>query len=195
MALQNLHLRFKSGRRLQSSQQRSPPRRCALVVHKAYDAQRCAPWPCQQLPVSATNRRLTALLLVPRLARPAGSGSRLRACCRVAAPTSIYSTTRRFSGSVSASVRSVGNGISCPPARTRERCTGTWRPPSAISLDAVPAREATRSAWCAYRRGPLRAVRSSAIIAVSTFRAERMANSKSSGGCSNGSLSHDRRSR
>jgi hypothetical protein len=49
--------------------------------------------------VFATNRRLTALLLAPRVAIVDGSGSRLRAYCRVATPTSICSTTRRFNGS------------------------------------------------------------------------------------------------
>ncbi len=49
--------------------------------------------------VLATNRRLTALLLVPRLGTAAGSGSKLRAYCRVATPTSICSTTRRSNGS------------------------------------------------------------------------------------------------
>ena len=39
--------------------------------------------------VLATNRRLTLLLLVPRLTTSAGPGSRLRAYWRVATPTSI----------------------------------------------------------------------------------------------------------
>jgi hypothetical protein len=52
--------------------------------------------------VFVTKRRLTALLLVPRLRIVAGTGSRLRAYRRVATPTSICSTTRRFNGSTSA---------------------------------------------------------------------------------------------
>ena len=129
--------------------------------------------------VFATNRRLTLLLLVPRLTTPAGSGSRLRAYWRVATPTSICSTTRRFSGSVWASVCTVGKGTSRPPARTRGRWIPTLRPPSTTSLGTVPARDAWRTAVCAYR-GPQRAVRSSSSIASSTRRPERTISSKNS---------------
>jgi hypothetical protein len=44
----------------------------------------------------------TALLLVPRRVISGPSGSKRRAYCRVATPTSICSTTRRSSGSVAA---------------------------------------------------------------------------------------------
>jgi hypothetical protein len=54
-------------------------------------------------------------------------------------------TTRRFSGSVSPSVRNVGNSTSRPSARTRSRRIATLRPPSATPLATVPAREATRA--------------------------------------------------
>jgi hypothetical protein len=64
--------------------------------------------------VFATNRRLTALLLVPRLRIVAGTGSRLRAYPRVATPTSICSTTRRFNGSTSAIAWNAGSGTSWP---------------------------------------------------------------------------------
>ena len=49
--------------------------------------------------VFATHRRLTLLWLVPRRTTPDGRGSRLRASWRVAPPTSMCSTTRRFNGS------------------------------------------------------------------------------------------------
>jgi hypothetical protein len=49
--------------------------------------------------VFATNRRLTALVLVPRASIVVGSAPRLRAYRRVATPGSICSTTRRYSGS------------------------------------------------------------------------------------------------
>ena len=45
-----------------------------------------------------------------------GNGSRLRAYWRVATPTSICSTTRRFSGSSLAIARNVGSGTSSPLA-------------------------------------------------------------------------------
>lgn len=74
------------------------------------------------------------------------NGSRLRAYWRVATPTNICSTTRRFSGSLSANVRNVGSSTSRPSARTRGRRIATFRPPSTTSLATVPAREAARSA-------------------------------------------------
>src|SRR5262249_55826253 len=55
--------------------------------------------------VLATNRRLTALLLVPREMTSAPVGSKLRAYWRVATPISICSTIRRLSGSVSANLK------------------------------------------------------------------------------------------
>jgi len=72
-------------------------------------------------------------------------GARLRAYWRVATPTSICSTTRRFSGSSRVIARKVGNGTSSPLARTRGRRSATLRPPSTTSLGTVPAREACRS--------------------------------------------------
>ncbi len=93
-----------------------------------------------------TKRRLTARLLVPRLRIVAGTGSRLRAYRRVATPTSLCSTTRRFNGSTSAIAWNVGSGTSRPSARTRGRRTATLRPPNTTSLLTVPAREAWRSA-------------------------------------------------
>ena len=67
------------------------------IVSSAVDRQ-ASSWAA----VFTTNRRLTALLLVPRTRTSAPAGSRLRPYCRVATPMSICSTTRRFSGSVSA---------------------------------------------------------------------------------------------
>ena len=98
--------------------------------------------------VFATKRRLTALLLVPRTwhigAAPAPSCG---AYWRVATPTSICSTTRRFSGSV------VGERLKRRQRRLPRRRRGpaagesaTFRPPSTTSLGTVPARDAARSA-------------------------------------------------
>ncbi|MBA2602977.1 MAG: hypothetical protein H0U94_05275 [Acidobacteria bacterium] len=90
----------------------------------------------------------------------------------MATPTSICSTTRRLSGSTSAIAWKVGKATSWPSARTRGRRTTTFRPPSTTSLLTVPAREAWRSARCAYR-GPHSATRSSSSIASNTFRPDR----------------------
>ena len=76
----------------------------------------------------------------------AGTGSRLRAYCRVATPTSICSTTRRFNGSTSAMRLERRQRHLVAAARTRGRRTATFRPPSTTSLGTVPAREAWRSA-------------------------------------------------
>ena len=95
--------------------------------------------------VFATTRRLTLLLLVPRPTTPAGRGSRLRAYWRVATPTSMCSTTRRFNGSVCARAWNVGSGTSRPSARTRGRETATLHPASTTSLGTVPARDAARA--------------------------------------------------
>ena len=58
-------------------------------------------------------RRLTALLLVPRLRSVAGTGSKLRVYRRMATPTSICWTTRRFKGSTSTMAGNVGSGTLC----------------------------------------------------------------------------------
>ncbi|NQW04252.1 MAG: hypothetical protein HQ485_09505 [Acidobacteria bacterium] len=66
--------------------------------------------------VWTTKRRLTALLLVPRLVSASPIGSKLRAYCRVVTPTSICSTMRRFNGSVWAIAWNVGSATSWPTA-------------------------------------------------------------------------------
>jgi hypothetical protein len=129
--------------------------------------------------VVATTRRLTALLLVPRLVTVAGTGSKLRAYRRVATPTSICSATRRFNGSSSAMAWNVGRATSWPPPRTRGRRTVTFRPPSTTAFGTMPARTAWRLATCAYR-GPQMAARSSSSIVSKTFKPDRMARSNSS---------------
>ena len=89
--------------------------------------------------VRATKRRLTLLLLVPRLGMSAGSGSRLRAYCRVVTPTSSCSRTRRFMESCPASAWNVGNGTSWPSARTRARADlGLPAPPHYPRAAAQP---------------------------------------------------------
>jgi hypothetical protein len=86
-----------------------------------------------------------ALLLVPRVRIEGPVDSRLRPYWRVATPTSICSTTRRLSGSVSANAAKVGNATSAPPDRTRGRRICTCRPASTTSLAPVPARDVWRS--------------------------------------------------
>ena len=124
--------------------------------------------------VSRTNRRLTALLLVPRTRTAAPTGSKLRPYCRVATPRSICSTTRRFNGSVSANALNVGRATSALAERTRGRRICTFRPPRTTSLVTVPARDAARSGSCAYR-GPQIAVRSASSIVVRTLRPDATA--------------------
>ena len=100
----------------------SSPARSSASNGVARHASSCA-WVC------ATKRRLTALLLVPRVVMFAPSGSRLRAYWRVATPISIWSTTRRFSGSASVNAWAVGSGTSMPSRRTRGRRIATLCPP------------------------------------------------------------------
>ena len=129
--------------------------------------------------VFRTNRRLTALLLVPRTRTSSPTGSKLRPYCRVATPRSICSTTRRFNGSVSANASNVGSATSAPAARTRGRRICTCRPPRTTALVTVPARDAARAGRCSYR-GPQIAVRSASSIVWSTFRPDATASSISS---------------
>ncbi len=76
--------------------------------------------------VAATNRRLTALRLVPRDASPGGAGSIERAYFRVETPSTICSTARGVSGSASANCSHVSSFISRPSTLcTRGRRTRT----------------------------------------------------------------------
>ena len=115
----------------------SSPTRSRSSSGVTRQASNCA-WVC------ATNRRLTALLLVPRVRTSAPSGSRLRSYWRVATPMSICSTTRRLRGSVCVKASTEGSATSWPSRRTRGRRIPTLRPPSTTSLGACPAREARR---------------------------------------------------
>ena len=123
----------------------SSPTRSSASSGVARHASSCA-WVC------ATKRRLTALLLVPPVVTSAPSGSRLRAYWRVATPISIWSTTRRFSGSAFANARAVGNGTSSPARRARGRRIATFRPPSTDLTRRMPrsirlARRLMRISW------------------------------------------------
>ena len=111
-----------------------------------------------------------------------GTGSRLRAYWRVATPTSIWSTTRRFNGSVCASPWNVGSGNLTPRRRARAgRCTGHLAS-AQHDFAGHRASTGTRHALAdAHTEGPHSAVRSSSSIASSTRRPERTINSNSSG--------------
>ena len=81
---------------------------------------------------------------MPRVVTSAPSGSRLRAYWRVATPINIWSTTRRFSGSVSVKARAVGSGTSVPSRRARGRANRApsarpTRPDSAYAPRDAPA--------------------------------------------------------
>ena len=84
----------------------------------------------RRLADSATNRRDTALLDVPRSATSAGVGSNVPAYRRVDTPAATAASVCSSSGSVAAAHRKLGSGSSPASLRTRSRGTATWRPPS-----------------------------------------------------------------
>ena len=97
--------------------------------------------------VIATNRRLTALLLVPALQHRSGSVSRERAYFRVATPIAICSRARTSGASVLARVAPTCRAVPRPfRSTTRGRRSVTRRPPSARSPGVDPARVAPRAA-------------------------------------------------
>ena len=100
---------------------------------------------CSRLADSATNRRDTALLDVPRSATPAGVGSNVPAYRRVDTPAATADSVCSSSGSVAAAHWKLGSRTSPSALRTRSRGTPTWRPPSVTSLATLPPRHAGRS--------------------------------------------------
>ena len=84
----------------------------------------------RRLADSATNRRDTALLDVPRSVTSAGAGSKVPAYRRVDTPSATAASVCSSSGSVVATHRKLGSDSSPSALCTRSRGTVTWRPPS-----------------------------------------------------------------
>ena len=84
----------------------------------------------RRLADSATNRRDTALLDVPRSVTSPGTRSNVRAYRRVDTPAATAASVRSSSGSVAAAHWKLGSGTSPSVLRTRSSGTPTSRPPS-----------------------------------------------------------------
>ena len=123
---------------------------------------------------------------------PAGAGSRLRAYCRVATPTSICSTTRRSSGSSRAMVWNVGRATSPAAVRTRGRWIDDFAAAEHdLARGRVPARDSPadrargHTAGRRSRCGPLRASRrrpSGPIAIASSNSSVRVSTRRSTSG-------------